>query len=665
MTRYHDRTAAGRALAGELTAYRLQRDVLILALPRGGVPVAAEVARALRAPLDVFLVRKLGVPDHPELALGAIATGGVRVLNDDIVRDLRLRPEQIERVTREESRELHRREQRYRGDRPAPEVAGHTLILVDDGLATGATMRAAIAALRRQSPQRIVVAVPVGAAEICLALREEADDLVCPFTPDPFLAVGAWYDNFGPPGDAEVAATLAAHADADLRPPDSGRAADGPAAVIRSAAYPYNGDTRDLERICAWVGDARLVLIGEATHGTREFYEQRAAITRHLISEHGFSAVAVEADWPDAYRVNRFVQGRDGDANATAALGDFQRFPLWMWRNTTVRVFVHWLHEYNAALPMSARAGFYGLDLYSLHASMRAVVAYLEKLDPRAAATARANYACFDHLGADPDSYAWATTGPHGRSCEDEVVAQLVQLRQQQAEYLSRDGLLAQDEYFHAEQNARLARNAERYYRTLFSGRVASWNVRDTHMAETLEELARHLEGQGRAPKIVVWAHNSHLGDARATDLGDQGELNLGQLVRQVHGDDARLLGLTTYAGTVTAASDWGGAHLRKQVRPALEGSYEALFHETGVPRFFLPLLDIRGETLAALAPRRLERAIGVIYRPETERLSHYFEACLPNQFDAVLHLDRTHAIVPLDVNEGSAVEAETFPTGV
>lgn len=663
MTRYDDRIAAGRALAGELTAYRSLPNLLVLALPRGGVPVAGEVARALQAPLDVFLVRKLGAPDHPELAMGAIAAGGMRVLNDDIVRELRIRPQQIEQVAREEGRELHRREGRYRGDRPAIDAAGRTLILVDDGLATGATMRVAIAALRRQSPQRIVVAVPVGAAETCLALRGEADDLVCPFTPEPFLAVGAWYDNFAPPTDEEITTCLAEHAS---RPtPNTPHRSAPPADAVRAAAYPYTGDTRDLGRICDWVGEARLVLLGEATHGTREFYEQRAAITRHLISAHGFSAVAVEADWPDAYRVNRFVQGREGDPNATAALGDFQRFPLWMWRNTSVRVFAHWLHDYNAGRPMTQRVGFYGLDLYSLHASMRAVVAYLEGVDPHAAAAARANYACFDHFGRDPDSYAWAATGPRGQSCEDEVVDQLVRLRQRQADYLSRDGLLAQDEYFHAEQNARLARNAEKYYRTLLSGRVASWNLRDTHMAETLEELARHLQGQGRAPKIIVWAHNSHLGDARATELGDQGELNLGQLVRQVHRADARLLGFTTYAGTVTAASDWGGPHLRKQVRPALEGSYEALFHEAGVPAFFLPMHDGRGEILAALAPRRLERAIGVIYRPETERLSHYFEACLPNQFDAVLHLDRTHAVVPLDASEGSPVEAETYPTGV
>lgn len=437
-----------------------------------------------------------------------------------------------------------------------------------------------------------------------------------------------------------------------------------PASIIRAAACPLPG-AKHYDRILSWLGDASIVLLGEATHGTHDFYAARAALTRRLIEERGFSGVAIEGDWPDAYRVNRYVRDVDGETRAAAVLGGFARFPTWMWRNTAVVEFVAWLREHNTGLEPRRRAGFYGLDLYSLHASMRAVVAYLDRVDPVAARSARQAYACFDHYGEDTETYAWATTQRNGTSCEEAVTRQLVALRERRAEAL-RGEAGAEDEFFSAEQNARLARNAERYYRTMFRGRVESWNVRDTHMGETLDELLGHLERQGLPAKLIVWAHNSHIGDARATEMGESGELNLGQLVRERHGDAARLIGFTTYTGSVIAASDWGGPAEQKTVRPALEGSYEELFHRAGVPRFFLPLTG-GGAARNALAERRLERAIGVIYRPDTERMSHYFEANLAEQFDAVIHFDETHAVEPLErESEWDEVEApETFPSGV
>jgi erythromycin esterase-like protein len=436
--------------------------------------------------------------------------------------------------------------------------------------------------------------------------------------------------------------------------------------VIRAAACPLPAG-RNYERIISWLGDASIVLLGEASHGTHDFYSARAALTRRLIEQREFSAVAIEGDWPDAYLVNRYVQGGGGARDAREVLAGFARFPTWMWRNTAVAEFVAWLHEHNSAqMDETKRAGFYGLDLYSLHASMRAVVEYLESRDPGAARAARANYACFDHFGGDTDTYAWATAKMGDVSCEEAVSRQLVELRENRVGLLRRDGGAAEDEFFYAEQNARLAQNAERYYRTMFKGRVASWNIRDEHMGETLEALLEHLSRRGRPPKVVVWAHNSHLGDARATEMGDQGELNLGQLARERHGEAARLVGFTTYAGTVMAASDWGGRAEVKQVRPALPGSHEELFHQTGVSRFFLPLTN-DGATRDVLTERRLERAIGVIYRPETERLSHYFEASLAAQFDAVIHFDETHALEPLELeSKWDETEApETFPTGI
>jgi len=444
------------------------------------------------------------------------------------------------------------------------------------------------------------------------------------------------------------------------------RNASDAVSLVRAAACPLPG-AKHYDRILSWLGDASIVLLGESTHGTHDFYAARATLTRRLIEERGFAAVAIEGDWPDALRVNRYVQGREAAMDTARVLSGFARFPTWMWRNTAVAEFVAWLHEHNASqTARERRAGFFGLDLYSLHASMRGVVEYLEKAAPALAAKARESYACFEHFGEDTDHYAWLTTQIGGMSCEEAVTRQLMELQQQRGNLVAHRGDEAEDEFFYAEQNARLAQNAERYYRTMHHGRVASWNLRDRHMAETLEALLQHLERRGQPRKVVVWAHNSHIGDARATEMGEGGELNLGQLVRERHGSEARLIGFTTHAGTVIAASDWGGTAEEKRVVPSLAGSHEELFHATGVSRFFLPL-TAEGPARAALAERRLERAIGVIYRPETERWSHYFHANLAEQFDAVIHFDETRAVEPLELESkwDEAEAPETYPSGV
>jgi len=437
--------------------------------------------------------------------------------------------------------------------------------------------------------------------------------------------------------------------------------------AVRECAHPLTGSAQDYEPLMDLIGDARFVLIGEASHGTHEFYQQRAEITKRLIQEKGFTAVAVEADWPDAYRVNRYVRGIGDDTTSADALAGFDRFPAWMWRNTEVVNFIDWLREYNNALPQNAiKAGFYGLDLYSLHTSVEAVLSYLDKIDPEAAKRARYRYSCFEHFGEDTQGYGYAASFGLTESCQKKVINELLELQHRAGEYALADGREAEDEYFYAEQNARLIKNAEEYYRSMFRGRVSSWNLRDRHMAETLDHLVTHLDKQRNRTKVVLWAHNSHLGDARATDMGDAGELNVGQLVRERYGRDAVLVGLTTYSGTVTAASNWGAPPERKRVRPGISGSYEALFHETGLPRF---LLTLRSDDKAATAlrKRRLERAIGVIYLPETERVSHYFHARLPDQFDAVLHFDETRALEPLERTSHweKGEVPETFPSSL
>jgi erythromycin esterase-like protein len=437
---------------------------------------------------------------------------------------------------------------------------------------------------------------------------------------------------------------------------------------VRNAAFPVRGQADGYEPLLEWIGDARLVLLGEASHGTHEFYRERTRLTRLLIERKNFTTVAVEADWPDAYRVNRFVRGASDDRAAADALGDFRRFPRWMWRNTDVVALIDQLRAYNRDRPHDRpQVGFYGIDLYSLFASIEAVLRYLDEADPEAARRARHRYGCFEHFGEDSQAYGYAATIGASKGCEDQAVEQLVELQRRAADLASRDGRIPEDEFFFAEQNARLVKNAEQYYRSMFRGRVSSWNLRDRHMAETLHALIEHFDAGSKCPtRIVVWAHNSHLGDARATEMGERGEWNVGQLVRQQFGRDAFLLGLTTATGTVAAASGWDAPAKRKRVRPPLPGSYEEILHQTGLGDFLLPL---RGDTpvTCALAKPRLERAIGVIYRPETERLSHYFHARLPQQFDAVLHLDDTRAVEPLDPDPGWQAEdaPETYPFAV
>ena len=428
---------------------------------------------------------------------------------------------------------------------------------------------------------------------------------------------------------------------------------------IREAASLVGGTRRDYDPLLELSARSGFVLLGEATHGSHELYRERARITQRLIAEQGFNGVVVEADWPDADRVSRWAQGRSEDASADEALAGFRRFPTWMWRNTVVVDFLSWLRNLNESA-RRAPVVFHGMDLYSLYASMDSVVKYLARHDPEAAARARARYACFEMPGREDggEAYGHATRLGAIGPCEEQAVQQLVEVQR-------RAGRDLDPELFSAEQNARLARNAEVYYRAMFGSRISTWNLRDRHMAETLEAVTAFLQRRDGHARIAVWAHNSHLGDARATAMGAEGELNVGQLVREKYGDAAVLVGFTTYEGTVTAADDWGGSAERMNVRPALPGSVEELFHEVALPRFFLPLRNA-GEALGELREPLLERAIGVVYRPATERYSHYFEARLASQFDAVVHVDRTRAVEPLERPQlWTAEPPETYPSAL
>ena len=404
-------------------------------------------------------------------------------------------------------------------------------------------------------------------------------------------------------------------------------------------------------------GDARVVLLGEASHGTSEFYRARAAISKRLIERHGFTVVAVEADWPDAATIDRYVRHRPKREGEEAA---FERFPTWMWRNSDVDSFIRWLRGHNERRAYEQMTGFYGLDLYNMNHSMRAVIDFLEKEDPEAAKIARRRYGCLEPWSDNPAAYGRMAIFEGYARCEPQVVAMLQELRDGRVNCLSEEC----DEWLDAAANARLVKNAEAYYRVMYQGAAESWNLRDTHMFETLCQL---LDAKGPSSKAIVWAHNSHIGNAAHTEMGKRrGELNIGQLCKDRFGAKARLVGFGTHSGTVAAADDWDEPMRIKQVRPSLNGSYERMSHDSGTARFLLDLREgeVGRDIREALLEPRLERFIGVIYRPETERWSHYSECVLPRQFDAWVWFDETEAVTPL-AGEQRPGEDETYPFGL
>lgn len=431
---------------------------------------------------------------------------------------------------------------------------------------------------------------------------------------------------------------------------------DGLVRAVRERALPLESDA-DLDPLLECIGDARVVLLGEASHGTREYYTWRDRISRRLITEKGFHFIAVEGDWPDCYTVNLYAKGwgNVGDS-AREVLHAFSRWPTWMWANEEVAALAEWLREHNRDLPDARKAGFYGLDVYSMWESIDLVTRYLERVDPQLAARARQAYGCFDPYEEDVQEYAWATQVVP-TDCEDEVVEALAELRRKGPDFRGDNP----EAYFNAEQNALVATNAERYYRTMVRGGAASWNVRDRHMMETLERLLRH---HGPDAKAIVWEHNTHVGDARATDMARAGMVNVGQLAREAYGTDVVIAGFSSFRGSVIAGEEWGAPMRRMPVPEARAGSWERIFHDAGAEDR-LVLLEGMDDVPGALDARG-HRAIGVVYHPEREAYGNYVPTVLPYRYDAMLYIDRTHALRPLHLQPVDDHEPpETYPTGM
>jgi putative phosphoribosyl transferase len=867
---FKNRTEAAEKLSQNLQARHFDHPVVI-ALPRGGVPVAAVVAKNLKAPLDVLIVRKLGAPENPEYGIGALTEGDFYVANSEAIQALQITDEKLTEILRSEKQELDRRVQKFRKGKPLRSVRDQTVLLVDDGLATGVTAVAAVAWLKQQGAKEVIFCSPICSKEGAELVGQFADEVICLEKPDRFYGVGIWYSEFDQLSDQEVLSLLSefssqserkvevreqevdipigsvtlkgilclpkethgiilfAHGSGSSRfsprnqqvsndlnaagfatllfdlltaeesesrsnvfdiqlladrlvgatrwvkrrkelknlPLGFFGASTGGAAALWAAAElgsevsavvsrggrpdlaipelmrlsaptllivgghdygvielnrealkyirfgkmeliedathlfeepgaleqvsklavswfaqhliaPSNLITKhltlteeilqrakpmksiiDLNDLIQSVKDSKVVMLGEASHGTKEFYYWRRLISQELIEKHGFQFIAVEGDWPPCQKVNQFVRSSEG-GTASHVLKSFNRWPTWMWANREVHDLIQWMHDRNQKLPEEKKTGFYGLDVYSLFESIEEVIQQVQRIDSDLAKRIQDYYACFDPFDRDERDYVRALMRfPEG--CEEQVLKSLKELLETRLNKNDEK----QEALFDAIQNARIIKNAERYYRSMIHADEDSWNIRDGHMMETLSLLLQHY---GSGAKGIVWEHNTHIGDYRATDMVNQGQVNIGGLAREQFGSEAiSLVGFGTYEGTVIASHSWAGPTQVLSVPPAKVGSYEAYFHSCvpslGVENFYL-LLDLKARQ-SELAQKIGHRAIGVVYDPDHERWGNYVPTSLASRYDAFIYLDHTEALTPIPVKSVPEEIPETFPEGV
>jgi erythromycin esterase-like protein/predicted phosphoribosyltransferase len=657
---FQNRTEAGRALAHKLKKYKSRdhldslevvelTDAIVLALPRGGVPVAYEIAKALKLELNTVTARKIGVPVFNEVAAGAICEDGEPYFNEHLLVRLGYLPEDLSDTVVKERAVIRRQIQKFRQGEPLKDLTNRTVILVDDGLATGATARAAIRFLNRRRVSKIVLAVPVASARSAEEFEELVDEVVCLAKPENFLAVSQYYVDFKQVKDEEVIQLL--QNSRRKRTSENPLAAENTSSTLSYQPGFYAlRKVGDLDPLIGAIKDKRIVMLGEASHGTHEYYQLRATISKKLMFDHGFKFIAVEGDWPDAARLNRYIQGYEGES-AQQVLMQNHRWPTWMWANTEVAKLAEWMHTHEPLL----KVGFYGLDVYSLFDSMAEVDRYLRKKNPALADEFKKRYACFEPYRSDEVSYA-KSLFQFPRGCKEEVsenLAAILQLR------LDHDD----QELFNAQQNALVAKNAEDYYRAMVEGDSNSWNVRDQHMMETLDRLLNRF---GENSKAIVWAHNTHIGDYRATNMLIQGQVNIGGLAREKYGvDHVALVRFGSYQGSVVAGSAWGAREEIMSLPPAREDSYDGIFHRLALttknPRFYLDLKKLTDEKIPK---QSLQRAVGVVYDPDSEYRGNYVRTLLRHRYDHYVFVDHTTALRSLHPYASKKEFPETWPSG-
>lgn len=636
---FQDRKHAGRLLGEALSHYK-NEDAIIFALPRGGVPVAAEISAALKLPLDVLIVRKIGAAFQAELAAGAICEDEQPIWNQSVLSQIGLNTDDLAPTLRVEKEKIKKQRALFRNNEKVSSVSHKTVIVVDDGLATGFTMLAAIKFLRKKGAAKIVVAVPVAAEKSARQLKSKVDEVVVLEKPVDLWSVSQWYDDFSQVEDEDVVAQLHKN--------NLSKVADI-ADEITKSLFKFK-KPNDLHSLAESVKNKRVVMLGESTHGTAEFYEIRAELSKLLIENYGFNFIAVEGDWPDAYRLNQYIKKGEGES-AREVLKRIHRWPTWMWANEHIADLAEWMKHKNA--------GFFGLDVYSLFQSMDEVVRYLKENDPELAKEVQKRYSCFEPFESDEISYAKSLI-KYPAGCKAEVLSNLQEMLKLRIKKITEDD----DELFSSQQNALIVSNAEAYYRAMIGTEDNSWNVRDTHMMETLNRL---LERHGEGAKAIVWAHNTHIGDYRATDMADAGYVNLGGLARQSYGkENVALVGFSTFHGTVMASHAWGGVEEIMTVPAAAESSYEFQFHkaaiQAGASQYFL--LFTNGSH-PQLLKKLGHRAIGVVYDPSRELKSNYVPTELANRYDAFVYVDLTHPLQSLHTGYLKGDVPETWPTGM
>ena len=651
MMRFKDRSDAGKLLGSKLLKYK-KLNPLILALPRGGLPVASEIATLLDTPLNVLVVRKIGAPFNPEFAIGAVCEEEEAMFNEAIVAEVGLKDYEITGAINLELERIHRQILKFRNGKRLENLAKKVVVLVDDGLATGATMLAAIQHLKKKEVAKIIIAVPVAAADSAQAfrskfLRPKIDELVSLQEPSNFMSVGNWYEDFSQVSDDEVLDYLKPYQHDQIAAKAS-RLTD----AIENSYIELKREN-DLTPLIESIKNSRVVMLGEASHGTKEFYQMRRIISERLIKDHGFNFIAVEGDWPDAYQLHQFIQTGKGK-QAKDVLMNYHRWPTWMWANEEIVKLAEWMRN------QPKKAGFFGLDVYSLFESMNSVVGYLEENKPQLAQEIEKKYACFEPFQKDEIAYARSLLAfPKG--CEEEVISNLQNLLKIRVDETKN----IDEKLFSAQQNARIAANAEGYYRSMLKGDASSWNVRDSHMMETLDLL---LNRYGEDSKCIVWAHNTHIGDYRATDMVENGYVNLGGLARLSYGEEnVALVGFGSDHGEVLAGSKWGGAEEIMPLPPAPPGTYEKYFHDFtlkhGINRFYFLF---RGDPeREAFAQQLGHRAVGVVYHPRHEARGNYVPTKLSQRYDAFIFIDKTQALKSLHGKFQYGEFPETWPSGL
>jgi erythromycin esterase len=648
--KFENRKEAGVTLAKRVTKEHWKKPV-ILALPRGGVPVAAAMARRFEVPLNVLLVRKLGAPFQPEFALGALVEDGTVWINDPAALRSAVPDAEFERIKDRERGRLLEQKQKFRDGKDLPDLKGLEVMVVDDGVATGATVFAAIEALKKQGVSKIGVAVPVCAASTAAEIRALGVELVTVIEPDRLMSVGMWYRDFSQTRDEEVIACL--HGKSGN--PGGGGSGGRRGRLVEQIAerlMPLS-DEEDLAPLIAHVRSRPIVMFGEATHGTSEFYALRERLSRYLLRNENYAFVAVEGDWPDSQKLNRLVK-TGSSKPATRVMQTFKRWPTWMWANREVAHFIESIKGMNVS--------FYGLDVYSLFESLESVIAYTMRVNPFLGNMLKQRYSCFEPFERDEYAYARSLQRfPEG--CASEVLSNLDSLLKSRLEPGEKI-----DERFSAEQNARIVVNAEGYYRALLSGAEQSWNVRDAHMLETLGLLLELSVKLNREAKGIVWAHNTHIGDYRATPMAKEGYVNLGGLARQTFGPEkVALVGFGTHSGKVVASNAWGGREQILMLPPARDGTWESYFHEALEIRKWKKgyILFEESDREGPFSEVLGHRAVGVVYHPRAEGHGNSVPTSLSNRYDAFVFVDQTTALHSLHSVHEAGKFPETWPGGM